>query len=127
MTENARSSAAHPATALLPPVLASPPVLPVPPPGYAEAVSLAFGELVALGRSAGLEWSDPAAPLGSHAVDTSSSAPRAATAAALLVTLFPLVNRAPYVVCFDVHDLYACQKSPGCMQNEKVLGPMGAA
>ncbi|MFD4248100.1 hypothetical protein ACFWP3_42005, partial [Streptomyces sp. NPDC058525] len=121
--------APHAATAALPPLPVSPPVLSVPPPGVAEADWPAFGELGALGRSEGEDVapSAPSVPLASHAVDASSSAPRTAMAAAFLIALFPLFNRAPYVVCFDLHDLYACRKAPGCMRSEKVLGAIGAA
>ncbi|WP_371681491.1 hypothetical protein [Streptomyces sp. NBC_01276] len=92
-------------------------------PGSAEAVSPVFGEFVALGCTEVWEAPDTSAPLGSHAVDASISAPRTAAAAAFLITLLSLVNRTPCVMFFAVHDLYARQDSAGCMRIGKVLGP----
>ncbi|MFB6620660.1 hypothetical protein ACFCV9_41695, partial [Streptomyces sp. NPDC056367] len=110
------SPTTHAPTAAPPPPFAvSPPGVAELPPGFAEAVPLAFGaavppavgKLVALGASEGLESPGRSAPLGPHAVDASSSAPRTAAAAVFLIALFPLVNRAPCVVFFALHDLYA--------------------
>ncbi|MEU3409654.1 hypothetical protein ABZ766_37710, partial [Streptomyces sp. NPDC006670] len=96
-------------------------------PGFAEAVSPVLGEFAALGRAEAVEPPpDASAPPGPHAVDASSSAPSTAAAAAFAITLFSLVNRAPCVVFFAVHDLYARQGSAGCMRIGRILGPRGA-